>query len=143
MCAVHALISCIFFSSRRRHTRYWRDWSSDVCSSDLRYVERGLPFTAWLYRIAHNHLVDHLRSRPRYAANSLDSVAEVAERSAPSAFGRVLDQQALAPALARLTPEQRRAVELRFLEGLSVAETAEAMNRSDEAVKKLQARALN
>src|SRR5947209_9455049 len=28
-----------FFSSRRRHTRYWRDWSSDVCSSDL--VERG------------------------------------------------------------------------------------------------------
>src|ERR1035437_9306092 len=27
--------SCFFFSSRRRHTRYWRDWSSDVCSSDL------------------------------------------------------------------------------------------------------------
>src|SRR3712207_5898400 len=26
---------CFFFSSRRRHTRYWRDWSSDVCSSDL------------------------------------------------------------------------------------------------------------
>src|SRR3712207_7463765 len=30
------LIYCFFFSSRRRHTRYWRDWSSDVCSSDLR-----------------------------------------------------------------------------------------------------------
>src|SRR3712207_8058011 len=30
-----------FFSSRRRHTRYWRDWSSDVCSSDLR-LEAGL-----------------------------------------------------------------------------------------------------
>src|SRR3712207_3248163 len=29
------LIFCFFFSSRRRHTRYWRDWSSDVCSSDL------------------------------------------------------------------------------------------------------------
>src|SRR3712207_8696741 len=28
--------SCAFFSSRRRHTRYWRDWSSDVCSSDRR-----------------------------------------------------------------------------------------------------------
>src|SRR3712207_8008138 len=28
-------IGCVFFSSRRRHTRYWRDWSSDVCSSDL------------------------------------------------------------------------------------------------------------
>src|SRR3712207_9319164 len=31
-----------FFSSRRRHTRYWRDWSSDVCSSDL-VLERALP----------------------------------------------------------------------------------------------------
>src|SRR3712207_6865127 len=32
-----------FFSSRRRHTRYWRDWSSDVCSSDLR-LRFGLTF---------------------------------------------------------------------------------------------------
>src|SRR3712207_6966196 len=30
-----------FFSSRRRHTRYWRDWSSDVCSSDLGFVPSG------------------------------------------------------------------------------------------------------
>src|SRR3712207_7107909 len=29
-----------FFSSRRRHTRYWRDWSSDVCSSDLDFIYR-------------------------------------------------------------------------------------------------------
>src|SRR3712207_8052202 len=29
------MCSMFFFSSRRRHTRYWRDWSSDVCSSDL------------------------------------------------------------------------------------------------------------
>src|SRR5947209_19252634 len=38
-----------FFSSRRRHTRYWRDWSSDVCSSDL----FNLPD-----RLLHLHLVD-------------------------------------------------------------------------------------
>ena len=107
-----------------------------------RYVERGLPFTAWLYRIAHNHLVDYLRSRPRYTAHSLDDVAEVAERHAPAAYGRVLDQQSLEPAMARLTPEQRQAVEFRFLQGQSVAETARSMSRSEEAVKKLQARAL-
>src|SRR5258707_7108338 len=35
--------SFFFFSSRRRHTRYWRDWSSDVCSSDL---FNGQPLTA-------------------------------------------------------------------------------------------------
>src|SRR3712207_6902697 len=32
-----------FFSSRRRHTRYWRDWSSDVCSSDLALLDRLAP----------------------------------------------------------------------------------------------------
>jgi len=107
-----------------------------------RYVERGLPFTAWLYRLAHNHLVDYLRTLPRYQASSLDETVEVAEHTSGSAFGRILDQQALQPALARLTAEQRETVELRFFEGLSVAETAARMGRSDEAVKKLQARAL-
>ena len=107
-----------------------------------RYVERGLPFTAWLYRIAHNHLVDYLRTLPRQYASSLDEVTEVPERAATAAFSRVLDRQSLEPALARLTPEQRQAIELRFMEGMSVAETAAAMGRSDEAVKKLQARAL-
>src|SRR5947209_9457730 len=34
-----------FFSSRRRHTRYWRDWSSDVCSSDLVYPAKGYSST--------------------------------------------------------------------------------------------------
>src|SRR5258707_5982591 len=36
-------LSCFFFSSRRRHTRYWRDWSSDVCSSDLKSATRLSP----------------------------------------------------------------------------------------------------
>src|SRR3712207_2694338 len=39
-------MTCFFFSSRRRHTRYWRDWSSDVCSSDLDIKERILEFLA-------------------------------------------------------------------------------------------------
>jgi len=107
-----------------------------------RYVERGLPFTAWLYRIAHNHLVDYLRTLPRISAHSLDAVGDLPERSASAAFNNVLDSQSLAPALARLTPEQRQAIDLRFMEGMSVAETAAQMGRSEEAVKKLQARAL-
>src|SRR3712207_969310 len=35
MCDGRPNYVCFFFSSRRRHTRYWRDWSSDVCSADL------------------------------------------------------------------------------------------------------------
>src|SRR5947209_12312849 len=36
-----ALFNSFFFSCRRRHTRYWRDWSSDVCSSDLKEIPIG------------------------------------------------------------------------------------------------------
>src|SRR3712207_9527997 len=45
MCVTVVMTSAIlvFFSSRRRHTRYWRDWSSDVCSSDLAQPQRGQP----------------------------------------------------------------------------------------------------
>jgi RNA polymerase sigma-70 factor (ECF subfamily) len=107
-----------------------------------RYVERGLPFTAWLYRIAHNQLVDFVRTLPRHTAQSLDVVMDVAEHQATAEYRSVLDREALEPALARLTAEQRKAVELRFLQGMSVAETAATMQRSEEAVKKLQARAL-
>ncbi len=107
-----------------------------------RYEERGLPFTAWLYRIAHNQLVDYLRSQPRVSAYSLDDAAVVESRDSRTAFGRVLDRAAIDPALERLTDEQRQAVQLRFLDGLSVADTATLMGRSEDAVTKLQARAL-
>src|SRR3712207_5951454 len=53
-----------FFSSRRRHTIYWRDWSSDVCSSDLSECHQGLqllcPSTAYLERA----YGDYLNGRP-------------------------------------------------------------------------------
>src|SRR3712207_5386927 len=41
-CSIFGSVCYFFFSSRRRHTRYWRDWSSDVCSSDLRGGGRTL-----------------------------------------------------------------------------------------------------
>src|SRR5258707_6797492 len=53
----HLRILFFFFSSRRRHTRYWRDWSSDVCSSDLDGTDLGalgtqqpFPPAAWVCR---------------------------------------------------------------------------------------------
>src|SRR3712207_8433701 len=60
-----------FFSSRRRHTRYWRDWSSDVCSSDLEAVlgeeapgARGR-VAGWVDRDRqHRHLVAEAVERP-------------------------------------------------------------------------------
>src|SRR3712207_6951675 len=45
---------CFFFSSRRRHTRYWRDWSSDVCSSDLFDAVAQQKYH-WIEKIDHVH----------------------------------------------------------------------------------------
>src|SRR3712207_8157154 len=42
------VMRAVFFSSRRRHTRYWRDWSSDVCSSDLNLRAHSGLFEEWL-----------------------------------------------------------------------------------------------
>src|SRR3954464_9144354 len=64
-----------------------------------RYVERGLPFTAWLYRIAHNQLVDFVRTLPRHTAQPLDAVMDVAEPQATAEYRSVLDRETLEPAL--------------------------------------------
>src|SRR3712207_8699984 len=88
-------MSCIFFfSSRRRHTIYWRDWSSDVCSSDL-----GLEVLATLHgwSMASGH-PDRIASIPAVSARmalektgiGLDDIAviEVNERSEERRVGK-------------------------------------------------------
>src|SRR3712207_1035533 len=54
-----------FFSSRRRHTRYWRDWSSDVCSSDLKSANRTLLWAriGWQNRHTIQNKAKHLAVR--------------------------------------------------------------------------------
>src|SRR3712207_1610153 len=72
---------CVFFSSRRRHTRYWRDWSSDVCSSDLegaedlgRYVDEEL-----VLGIRPEHIEDAQIAEPVDGAATIDVQPQVIE----------------------------------------------------------------
>ena len=106
------------------------------------YTDRGLPFSAWLYRIARNHMIDHLRSRPRQIISSLDAAPEIPEKKAEQVMDRSLDRYELTYALERLTSDQRHVVTLRFLDGFTTAETAEIIGKTEDAVKKLQARGL-
>jgi RNA polymerase sigma-70 factor (ECF subfamily) len=87
-------------------------------------------------------LIDSVRRRPRQTQVTLDEAPELA--SGP-VFGGINQQVALdqiKAGLARLTNEQRQVIVLRFLEGKSLAETAQIVGRNDDAVKKLQARGL-
>lgn len=103
---------------------------------------RGLPFSSWLYRIAHNHLIDHVRGQPKQIPVALEACLDLREESAQRDLDNALRAQDLKEALRYLTPEQRQVIVLRFVQGLNTMETALAMERSEDAVKKLQARGL-
>ncbi len=103
---------------------------------------RGVPFRAWLLRIAYHQLVAQTRKRSSSEIVS-DEVAVEDQRSHEDA---VVDQltthQALLAAVASLPPAQRMAVELRYLRELSVSETAVVLELSEEAVRALTYRSL-
>jgi RNA polymerase sigma-70 factor (ECF subfamily) len=106
------------------------------------FQPQGAPLSAWVFRIAHNKLIDSVRRKPKQMQVTLD---EAPELSAGPVFGGIDQQLALdqiKSGLARLTHEQRQVIVLRFLEGKSLAETAAAVGRNEDAVKKLQARGL-
>jgi len=122
------------------------DLAADVFEKALagvgRYEDRGVPFGSWLYRIARNHLIDHQRTRGRHAARPMVEHLEDSSSEAVAALARVLDRDSLDAALARLTSEQRRVLELRLLDGCAVAETAAIIGTTPDVVKKRQARGL-
>ncbi len=106
-----------------------------------RYEERGLPFGAWLFRIARNVVIDH--ERTRRDALDLDELAHAgAEPAIDDETGGLADRSALLAAIARLTPDQREVLGYRFFADLSARETGRLMGRGEATVRGLQARAL-
>ena len=108
-----------------------------------RYEERGLPFGAWLFRIAHNLIVD--RRRLRRGDLPLDGVLhDPADGDPPPDALVVAHEEATTAwdAVATLPPLQRRAVALRFGQDLSHAEVGQRIGRSEAATKQLVYRAM-
>ena len=122
------------------------DLSADVFLKALEklhsYQFSGVPFSAWLYRIAHNHLIDHLRALPKKQGVSLDECNTVDDPSAEKALDETLTHQQLSGALTGLTLDQRRVIEYRFMQDRSIADTAGLMGKNEDAIKQLQVRAL-
>jgi RNA polymerase sigma-70 factor (ECF subfamily) len=107
-----------------------------------RYEARGVPFGGWLFRLARNVVIDHVRTRREHT--TLDVVAERAGTDdGPDELALMRQEMdSVVMALRRLTPEQREAIELRFFAGLSAKEAAEAMGRQEGTVRGLQFRAI-
>lgn len=108
------------------------------------YRREGLPFSAWLFRIARNACVDEYRRSSRDPVLAAEAeAADVADAADVDAeVLRRIDAERVREALARLTDEQSAVVTMRFLWGMALKETAVAMGRTEGAVKALQHRAL-
>src|SRR5580765_2516849 len=89
-----------------------------------RYESRGVPFGGWLFRLARNAVIDHVRTRHDHA--ELDAIVGWVHGDAGPDEIAVVRQEldAVGSALATLTDEQREAIELRFFAGLSAREAA-------------------
>lgn len=105
-----------------------------------RFEQRGVPFKAWLYRMAHNQMVDHFRThKPTSELGDFDMPDGADQESALLA---VEMNEALQRALDRLSEDHRQVLVLRFLMEKSAREIGEVMGRKEVTVRGLQMRAL-
>src|SRR3954453_8516048 len=117
-----------------------QDITSEVFHQALanvkRFEWRGVPFAAWLYRIAANAMSDHFAKSARDQGNEREAVVpphEIEDVERRASLYRFVD---------RLPADQRRVLTMRFGEERSIREIASAIGRSEGAVKQLQWRGL-
>src|SRR4051812_13840443 len=101
------------------------------------------PFSAWLFRIAHNLAMDHFRSRRRWQPE--EEVPEPegsAESSAEEEAMKMLSSESMFDLIERLSDEQRQVLILKFVFDFSNQEAATVLDKTEGAIKSLQHRAL-
>ncbi len=101
-------------------------------------------FSGWLYRIAHNLVIDYYRQRDRQNQVSLDdnpSITDLNDNPVETVAAQIEAEQVRA-AMRQLTEDQADVLSLRFLEGYSITEVAGMMGKTEGAIKALQYRAV-
>jgi RNA polymerase sigma-70 factor (ECF subfamily) len=107
-----------------------------ACKGINRFQFRGIPLSSWLYKVAHNVMVDWNRRRKRSPQVAVGDIA------GPDHSDRVAARDELAQAMSGLTQEQRQVLALRHVEGHSAASAGEIMGKKENAVRALEFRAL-
>ncbi|MGE5205402.1 MAG: RNA polymerase sigma factor [Chlamydiota bacterium] len=133
-----------FVVRRVRNRAEAEDVSSEVFQRALanlrRFEWRGVPFAAWLYRLAANAIADRRHQAGR--ETELPSSADAIEDPDPVALRQVEERATLFRLVNDLPADQHRVVIMRFVEQRSLREIAQQLRRSEGAVKQLQFRAL-
>jgi RNA polymerase sigma-70 factor, ECF subfamily len=107
------------------------------------YVERGVPFQAWLYRIAHNLVANWHRDRARHKSVPLEDFVNGLREEAPESTAEAVDEkERLLEAIRKLPDDRQQLLILKFVEKKSNQEIGEVMAKSEGAIKSLYHRTL-
>jgi RNA polymerase sigma-70 factor, ECF subfamily len=119
-----------------------QDLTADVFHRALanigKYESRGVPFAAWLFRIAANAIADRWKRTAKESGNPAPEESDSGKIDLEAAENRAQ----LFQAVRKLTTEQRRVIQLRFAEEKSIRDIAQEMRKTEGAVKLLQFRAI-
>jgi RNA polymerase sigma-70 factor, ECF subfamily len=108
-----------------------------------RFQWRSVPFSAWLFRIAHNLAMDHFRANRRWhPEDEISEHVQGEETSAEEQALASLGDTSMLALIERLSPEQRQVLTLKFVFRFSNGEAATILGKTEGAVKSLQHRAL-
>jgi RNA polymerase sigma-70 factor, ECF subfamily len=108
------------------------------------FENNGYPFTAWLYRIARNLIIDHHRKKDRYMNVPIEEVYHVGttDYEPAATVEKQLRAERLHQALETIDETQQEVIRLRFLAGLSLQEVADTLDKTVGAIKAQQYRGL-
>lgn len=144
---VDRIYNYVYYRTGNRHDA--EDLTAKVFYQALnhipRYVQRGAPFSSWLYRIAHNLVANWHRDRSRRKVVSLDRLAIVGSQGDDGPFQQVTSSEsrdALLAAVRRLPSDRQQLLILKFVERLPNAQIGRIMGRSEGAIKSLYHRTL-
>lgn len=106
------------------------------------YREQGVPMQGWLFRIAHNLTVDHLRKMDKRRTVPIDSAALLGNDDPADTAEKNIEFERVTEAMKQLTIEQREVINLRFFGGFTSKEVGEILSKSDGAVREMQRAAI-
>lgn len=109
-----------------------------------RYVDRGAPFSSWLYRIAYNLVANFHRDRARRSKLRVDALSDATNKpeTPEEVVEREEDKEWLSGVIQKLNEDRQELLTLKFYQGLTNAEIGELMGRTEGAIKSLYHRTL-
>jgi RNA polymerase sigma-70 factor, ECF subfamily len=139
-----AIFRYLFFRTGDRQTA--EDLTGEVFLKMVQAINGfsgGQPaFRAWLFQIARNLSIDHLRKIQAHPNQTLGEELPAPGLDPEHSTEMNLNEAGLRAALIRLSNDQKDVILMRFIEGLPLAETARTLHKSEDAIKGLQRRAL-